>query len=458
MRDRTMTPKLLRSWLLIALLLPHWALAESVASSSPALALPGQWSTGASAEAGVNVPDAWWKTLASPELDSLVEAALQANHDLAAAVSRIAQARAAAKIAQSSLLPALNGSVSGSRARQGSGATANTGSSSQALLTLSYDPDLWGLNASLAKAAEARVAASEYDRDAVALALQSEVALDYLQMLALQDGLVIAHSNLDAARKLADLVQVRFDNGASNALDVAQQQTIYLNIKAEIPALEQSLAQTRNALATLLGRPPQGFAIQGRSLAELSLPAVDAGRPAALLERRPDIQQIEARLVAAGADIQAARAALYPSINLSLSAGIEGFLSGGSSFLGALAASLVQTIFDGGKLQAQVALTEDARAELVQAYLQAVLVALKEVEDNLSAVTTAQARTAILTDTVVQAREAYRLATIRYEEGNQDLLTTLDSQRSQLSAEANLVQARLARYTATVGLIQALGG
>jgi NodT family efflux transporter outer membrane factor (OMF) lipoprotein len=326
------------------------------------------------------------------------------------------------------------------------------------LLSVNYELDLWGGNRANAKAADARVAATVYDRDAIELVLQADVAADYFQILALKDRLAIARKNLGAAQQLLSLVQVRADNGAATALDVAQQRTTLLNIQAEVPALEQSLGQTQTALAVLLGRAPEGFAVRGQSLAELKLPAVNAGQPVTLLERRPDIQTAEARLIAANADIGAARAALYPNISLSAAAGVEGLLTGGTTTVASIAASLAQTIFDAGQRRGQVELAQGARKELVEGYAQSVLIALKEVEDSLIAEDATSRRADTLDAATSEARKAYDLATVRYQAGMQDLLTVLDAQRSQLSAEDNLVQARLGRYTATINLYKALGG
>lgn len=425
----------------------------------PDVTVPAKWDAADTTKAGEAVATGWWQRFGSAELDQLMSDALAANHDLAAATTRIEQARASSKIARSALAPSVGASASASRDRRDTKSTKTSDyTSTQALLSVNYELDLWGGNAANGKAADARVAATVYDRATVELVLQSDVAANYFQILALKDRLAIARKNLDAAQQLMLLVQVRADNGAATALDVAQQRTVLLNIQAEIPALEQSLGQTQTALAVLLGRPPQGFAVRGQSLTELKLPAVDAGQPAALLERRPDIRTAEARLLAANADIGAARAALYPSISLSAAVGVEGVLTGGTSTVASIAASLAQTIFDAGKRKGQVELAQGARKELVEDYAQSVLIGLKEVEDSLIAESSTHQRSDILTETVGQAREAYRLATVRYQAGMQDLLTVLDSQRSQLSAEDNLVQAQLGRYTATINLFKALGG
>jgi outer membrane protein TolC len=190
----------------------------------------------------------------------------------------------------------------------------------------------------------------------------------------------------------------------------------------------------------------------------MQLPNVAASQPAALLERRPDIKRTEAQLVAASADVNAARAALYPGLRISASAIAGGVFTGGSSLASSLAASLTQTLFDGGRLRGQVDVSRAQREQLVQQYLQNILTSLKEVQDSLGAVASAEARQQLLSNAAREAQETYRIANVRFQSGSQDMLTLLDSQRTQLSAEDARVQAELARYTATIDLYKALGG
>ncbi len=448
----------MRISLICAMALTLGACSMTPTYERPVADVPAAWDAAAKSPAGNAVTAAWWQRFGSDELNSLMSEALNANHDLAAAAQRIEQARASAKVARSRLLPAVTATASASRDRTGSDGPAQTDSTDQVTMAASYEADLWGGNRASSAAARARVSESEYARDAVALTLQADVASDYFQILALRDRLGIAKQNLEAARQLLSLVEVRYDNGGATALDLAQQRTTTLGIQAEIPALEQSLNETLHALAVLLGRAPQGFDVTGQSLGSLSLPAIDADAPARLLDRRPDIRSAEAGLIAANADIGVARAALYPSIGLSAGASITGALTGGSTTVASLATSLAQTIFDGGSLRGQVSLSEAARAELAESYVQAVLTSFKEVEDSLSAVSTSASRAQLLAETAAQAREAHRLADVRYREGVEDLLTLLDSQRTQLSAEDNLVQARLSSYVATLSLFKSLGG
>jgi NodT family efflux transporter outer membrane factor (OMF) lipoprotein len=417
--------------------------------------LPESWVTQAAA---TNDASSEWNDLfKDAELEQLMAEALAANHDLAAATIRIEQAKATAKMASSRLVPYASASVGGSRQKELNGARSLS-SSDDSQLSVSYELDLWGGNRANVRAAAARVAAREFDMQTTRLVLQADVASYYFQTLALKDRLAIAQKNLEAARSLMSLVEVRYNKGAANGLDVAQQRTALLSIEAEVPELQQSLTETQSALALLLGRVPQDFTIRTETLADLQPPAIAAGQPGDLLQRRPDVRAAEADLVAANADVGVARAALYPSMELSATGVVTNWITGGSSSVAALAASLSQVLFDGGELRGQVQLADASRRELVETYLQTVLTSVKEVNDSLSAVSTAERRTSLLKQTVEQAQLALRLATTRYQAGSDDLLTVLESQTSQLNAEDSLVQAKLARVNASITLFKALGG
>ncbi|MFC4312855.1 efflux transporter outer membrane subunit [Steroidobacter flavus] len=418
--------------------------------------LPESWSAQKVA-ATSNAPSEWNDLFKDAELEQLMAEALAANHDLAAATIRIEQAKATAKMASSRLVPYASMSVGGSRTKELNGARSLS-SSDDSQLSVSYELDLWGGNRANVQAAAARVAAREFDMQTTRLVLQADVASYYFQTLALKDRLTIAQKNLEAARSLMSLVEVRYNKGAASGLDVAQQRTALLSIEAEVPELQQSLTETQSALALLLGRVPQDFTIRTETLADLQPPSIAARQPGDLLQRRPDVRAAEADLVAANADVGVARAALYPSMELSATGVVTNWITGGSSSVAALAASLSQVLFDGGELRGQVQLADASRRELVETYLQTVLTSVKEVNDSLSAVSTAERRTSLLTQTVEQAQLALRLATTRYQAGSDDLLTVLESQTSQLNAEDSLVQAKLARVNASITLFKALGG
>lgn len=435
---------------------------------TPEVAMPAVWEAPTAAEGVAVTPVAltgtaaeagWWSRFGNAELDRLMTQALAANQDLAAALSRVEQARAALRVAGAALVPTLdaNGSLSQEVSRHNSRTDDSTGYGGQ--LQASYEIDLWGQNQAGVEAASEQLAASAYDREALALVVQGDVASTYAGTLAFKDRLAIARSNLDLARQLLALIEAQYAEGRTSALEVAQQRLTVSTQEAAIPALEQQLKASENALAILLGRPPEGFHVEAASLTALALPQVAAGQPADLLIRRPDIQKAEADLRAANADIGAARAAFFPTVNLTAEAALTGLLSAGSPTTAAtLASSLVAPIFSGGQLEGQLESTKARFAELVATYRQSVLVALQEAEDALVAVDASGRRTGFLDAAAVQARDAYRLSQLRYVAGAVDFISVIDAQRSQLSAEDSLVQAQLDRYNAAIDLFKALGG
>jgi NodT family efflux transporter outer membrane factor (OMF) lipoprotein len=423
----------------------------------PEPAVPTQWD-GAEPADEAEVPRAgWWRSYGSSELDALMNRALSDNHDVGAARAGIEQARAALRVERASLWPFASASASVSRDRVDNDETT-TSEDSRVGLSVVYDTDLWGANRNAVAATELRLALSEHNRDAILLALQTDVALVYFQLLALEDRILIAERNLDSARELLRLIEVRFDNGAATALDLAQQRTTLLNIEAQIPALTQAIVETRNALAVLTGLAPQELEVEAGSVADLVPPAIDPGVPAEVLFRRPDVRAAETTLLAANADIGVARAALFPDLGLSASAAATDLAGGSAATVATIAASLAQTLFDGGARRGRVELSRAGREALAENYAQAVLFALADVENALAAATTSERRVALLTDTVAQAREAYRLSRVRFDAGAIDLLNVLDSQRTLLNAEDDLVQARRARLDASAVLVRALGG
>lgn len=445
-------------------LVPAAAAAALVAACSmtpdyatPAVTVPPAWEASPVAAPG-DYGAAWWRSFGSAELTDLVEQALRANQDLAAAGQRVAQARAALRAAGAGESVTVDASGAASRRNSITDGDGTLGTTSSGSLRAAYELDLWGANAAATEAARQGVAGARFDREAAALVVQADVVDAYVQALARKDRLRIARENLDAARQTLGLVQVRVTEGLSAPLDLAQQEASVATIEAGIPALEGQLRATETALAVLTGRPPQGFRIRGESLAELTLPAPDPGQPAALLTRRPDIRAVEADLRAANADIGAARAAFLPAVNVSLGSSLSGFASGGTTTLLDLASGLAAPIFSGGRLEGALDGARAREQELAAGYRQTILTAFKDVEDALTDADASARRTRLLAVAADRAREATRVAREQYVAGAGDFLSVLDSQRSQLSAEDSLVQAEADRFAAGTALFRALGG
>jgi len=429
---------------------------------APAPGMPQAYSEAAAIGASVPARD-WWGAFGSQELSALVAAALAANPDLAIAAERVRQAEAQVKIAGSSLFPALNFSAGTGRSeKRPPGGDWSGDSSSNAALSASYEIDLWGRNAAGVRAAQSSLRASRFDQETVRLTLVTGVASAYFQVLSLRGRLLVARENLAIAERVLKVVDARARNGAVSALDLARQQAAVLAQRAALPPLELQERQTLFALAILLGRAPEGFDADALALAGLSVPRVAPGLPAQLLLRRPDLASAEAQLAAANANVAAARAALLPGISLTGSAGLASdvllnFLNAPSAALN-IGASLLQPIFDGGRLRAQVDVAASRERELVENYRKAVIAALADVEGALAAGGRTAEQELQQEKVLEQARLALKLAEVRYREGADDLLTLLDAQRTLFQAEDQLAQIRLTRLQASVGLFKALGG
>ncbi len=434
----------------------------ATAPPAPKVQVPDAWSEPAPAEAAPLTPD-WWQAFRSQELAGLIAAALLESPDLEIASERVRQAEALLQIAGASLFPTLDLDAatgeSGSRPR---GGPTRKSKSTDVALTASYELDLWGRNVSIKRAAGESLQATRFDYETVRLTLVASVATAYFQALSLRARLAIARDTVAIAERILAVVNSRARHGAASQLDVARQETALLQARAIIPPLELAERQTLNALAVLVGRVPEGFDVASRSVVELPVPGAEPGLPAEVLVRRPDLAAAEAQLAAANADLAAARAALLPRIQLTGSGGYasDALLSLGSSssFVYAIAATLLQPIFDGGRLRGQVALAGARERELVETYRRAILAALADVENALVAASRTAVQEALQTQAREGAERTLRLAEIRYREGVDDLLSVLDAQRTLFQTQDQLAQIRLARLQASIALYRALGG
>jgi NodT family efflux transporter outer membrane factor (OMF) lipoprotein len=437
---------------------------QSVSHQRPEL--PAAWEyAGSNASAAATGTDQWYQGFGSSELDTLLTAAATGNLDLNAAAARIAQADARSRAAGAALLPqvTVGGNVAHFSGRA-NGASANETDWS-ALASASYEVDFWGRQRAVANAGAALARASRAERATVALTVTSGVANSYFRLLSLRERLVIAQANLDAAREVLKVIEARYGAGAAGAVELATQRATVAATELIIPDLEQQEAAERGALALLLGRPPEHFAISATSLERLHEPAIAAGLPAALLTRRPDLMAAEAALQAADADVAAARAALLPSLLLTASGGLQNpavqaavdTLTGTGGTL-TLGASLVQTIFDGGRRRAVRAEATARQQELVAIYRASMLAALLDVETALSSIQHLNAQQAAQLASVAQSERAFQGAQLRYQAGSGDYLTVLEAQRLLYTAREQRSVYQLARLQALVGLYRALGG
>lgn len=415
-------------------------------------AMPASYDNAASIP-GAAIEREWWRAFGDPALDSLIAEALEANQDLAAGVARVRQSRASLRSATASLLPSISGGASASsNSEDGFDDFSTSGR-----LSASYQLDLFGENRAGRRASKANYEAQQFDQRGLELTVQSDVAFTYFSIIATRERLEVARSNLEISERIYNIIEKRYEAGDVSGFDVASQKAALANARARIPQIEQQLVSLESALAVLLGRTPQQYHAPQGDLLAAAPPQIDAGLPSDLLLRRPDLRSAEAGLRSANANVDAARAAFFPSVDLS--SGLSAApLTGGTSVIGSFAASLAQPVFNGGRL---IAGLEGAKAGLDQQiarYRQATLNALRDVEVSLAALSTAEQREAQLQIAKDASEQSLSLAETRYNAGADNLTSLLNAQSTFFNASDSLVQGRLDRLTAATDLYAALGG
>lgn len=440
-----------KSVFLVSLLLAGCSLTPDY--SRPSTASMSAFTQGQAGD--VAISPVWWKNFGSSELDAIMETALVKNHDIRGSLARIEQSRASLKAVRGSLYPSLN-ATGGASQTQSDGDSSN---SWRAGAGVSYEVDLFGRVSSSVAANAAQLESSKYSHQALKLVLMADVAQTYFDLLNSKERLRIADENLQIAESILEMIRKRFDAGLDSALEVSQQSSSVQSAKASRASLEANLRTTETALAILLGQAPTLNLTEAQSLTNLTVPEISAGVPSSLLERRPDIRQSEADLVAANANIGTARAALYPSVTLGLdwTVAASGFGDPTTTAL-ALASSLAAPIFNGGRLEAGVEQATARQTELIESYRQTVLVSFKEVEDALATVKAAQIREAALAASQAEAQRSYDLAEARYKAGSTDFQTLLNTQAQLFQAKDSYLQTKNERLAAAVLLYKALGG
>ena len=433
----------------------------------PNVPTPGAWRDGIGTADPASLADLpWWKLFQDEELRELLRVAVEANKDLRIAVTRVDQARAQLGITRAAQFPQVDASASATTNRTSDTVRPRGQGGQFGLLSttadLSFELDIWGRLRRASEAARAELLASEEARHAVVMTLVSDVASAYLQLRELDVELETPRRNVASRRRSLEIVRDRFDAGLTSVLDLRQAEAELASTAAQIPDLERQIAQTEHQLSILLGRNPGGIS-RGRPLTGQTFPpAVPAGLPSALLERRPDIRQAEETLVAANARIGVAKAAFFPQISLTGIFGVESValsdLFTGPSRIWQFGPSVTLPIFNAGRNRATLQLTEAQQREALIRYEQAIQQAFREVEDALVAHTKAREGLAQQDAAVQASREALSIAELRYTSGLTSYLNVLDAQRTLLAAE--LAQSRTlgAQLVAVVQVYKALGG
>ena len=446
--------------------------------NKPAFAIPDPPKYRAAAEKPADVvPDRWADNFGSRELSALVDRALADNLDIAAAVARIDQADAQAKVSSAALFPLVSMKNSTQRARSPGTASSllppvnddgtrhfnGSYRSINALgLNASYELDFWGKNRDASGAARLLAEASRYDRAVVQISTLASLANSYFAVLGAQDRLRIARDNVRIASDVLKAIKARVAVGTASELDLAQQESVLATQRAGIPTLEQTAAQTKNLIAVLVGQAPEFIDIKGGSLNALRAPRVQPGLPSQLLLRRPDIAEAEANVASTDLSVASARAAFFPSITLTGSYGVQAqllkFLVRPEAVAWSYAAQLLQPITDGRNLQGQLDLQRGRYAETLHAYHKQILTAFSDVENALIAVQKNTERERLQQAAAGASRRAYDAAIKRLQEGTIDIVTLSTIQTTLFQNLDLVVQTRIARFQALVALYQALGG
>ena len=433
----------------------------------PEVAVPADWRVQEHEAREVADTD-WWLQFGDPVLDGLIATALRENKDLLIAAARIEEFAGRYGIVRADLFPQVGATGEYSRQRvteTGDNRLAasykTTTDSFSATLNAGWEIDLWGRIRRSTEAARAQLLASEEGRRAVILSLVGTVASAYINLRDLDRQLEISRNTAKSRGESYALFQERFAGGIISDLALSQNRSQYEEALAAIPPLEQAIAQQENGLSVLLGRNP-GAIVRGKSIDQLALPAVVAGLPSDLLERRPDIRQAVQNLIAANAQIGVAKAAYFPAISLTGALGsASGDLSDlfkGPSRIWQYSAPVTMPIFTAGRIAGSVREAEAIQRQALLEYQQAVQNGFREVNDALAAQQQTGRQLTVQKSRVESLRQYADIARLRYDNGYTDYLTVLDAERNLFNAELAYTQTQGALHLARIGLYKAMGG
>lgn len=438
----------------------------------PDVAMPQAWRTGLPNARDV-VNTQWWQGLGDPALDALISEAIDANKDLQLATLRVEEFDAKLGIARAEGRPQVGYNALAQRKRYsqeqpGPGSRNDDGSFEKATnqnafevgTNFSWELDLWGRVRRAKESARADVMASEDARRAMMLTVVTSVATSYVQLLALDHQLELAQQ---AAKNRGDalaLVQKKYEGGAASRLDVAKARAAMYDVAVAVPDLERQVAELENATSLLLGRNPGP--IKRGTLLAMKLPPVPAGIPSDVLERRPDVMEAEQNLVSANAKIGVAKAEYFPRISLTGMLGLGSTqvdtLLQRSAMTDSIGASLLGTIFSGGRIKGDIRASEAVQKQMLVKYQQAIQTALREVEDALVFNAKAGEIANAGSQQLAALRDAVQLSEARYDGGQSSFIDVLDAQQDLYDAQDEQVGRDRDTYLALISIYKAMGG
>lgn len=440
----------------------------------PTVTTPQNWQTPAPWHEALPLDSlpkgAWWEFFGDAELNGYEQRALKNNQSLQAAIARLSEARASARITAAGLYPELDANARATRERLAGNRPTNGAVVSPVVVTqneftipftLNYEVDLFGRVRHSVEAANASLQASAADLENVRLLVSSELAADYFQLRELDSEIAVVQKAITYQQQGLTLVQNRHTGGAASGLDVAQQQVVLDSSYTQLALLQQQRVQFQHALAMLQGMAPAEFVAPVRGLETLP-PALPLIVPSELLQRRPDIAIAERDTAAANARIGVAKTALYPSITLGGSGGVDSQmiskLFDAPSFFWSLGLSALEPVIAGGRNRAQLEFAKAGYQEAVANYRETALTAFQQVEDALSGLTTLAAAYESQKRAVVDSEKSLQLANARYTGGLVTYLDVITAEEQALSNEREETQLLGQRMTTSILLMKALGG
>jgi multidrug efflux system outer membrane protein len=406
----------------------------------------------------------WWEVFQDPELQGLIRTALKNNYDVRIAAARVLQAQAQLGITRADQLPSLSagGNITSQQSPKLGPIPPYELTQGEVAASAAWNLDFWGKYRRATEAARANLLANEWAQKEVMATLVANLATSYFQLRQLDLELEISKRTLGSRSDSLKLTQTLEQHGINSMLDVRQSEQLVYTAATEVPDFERQIAQQENAISILLGNNP-GDVRRGLKLTEQPhAPEVPAGIPSSLLERRPDVREAEESLIAANAQIGVARAAYFPQISLTGTAGYESpaltNLFTGPAGVWNLAASLTQPIFEGGRLKSNVRLAEAQHEQMDLAYQQTIQGAFRDVSNALVAYQKDREFRIQQEHLLESAQDAARLSRVRFNAGTTDYLEVLTNETNSFTAELGLAQAQGNELVALVQLYQALGG
>lgn len=407
----------------------------------------------------------WSKVYLEPELQGLIRKALANNYDVRIAAQKILEQQAQVRIVRAQEFPAvtIGGTGIGATVPSNLGVQLPSPLAAGSLsVSASWTPDFWGLYRKQTEAARQQLLAQEWARRAVQMTLVQQVATDYIELRALDRQLEVTRETVKVRQASVELTRTLESGGSVPLSDVRESEQLLYTATSQVPQLEEQIEQQENALAFLIGENPGPVTHRDPNALTPPPQNLPVGIPSELLERRPDIQQSEAQLIAANAQIGVARAQFFPNLTISGSGGVGGdslsslFSTAGKTIYGI--GTLTQPIFEGGKLRGQLQLSEATKEELVLNYQKTIAGAFRDVSNALIASDKQRANREQQEKLVAAAEDATRLARLRYQGGSTGYLEVLTTDSNLYTAELNLVNAQQNEALSLVQLYSALGG